>query len=53
MVPANVVQVTGAGLIFDAAARGAASWPLLAAAAACALALLALGVRGRRTLART
>ena len=53
MVPANVVQVAGAGLIFDAAARGAASWPLLAAAAACALALLALGVRGRRTLART
>ena len=50
-MPANVVQVIGAGVIYDAAARStAASWPLLVVAAAAAIALAALVVRGRRAV---
>ena len=52
MVPMNAVLVLGAGLLFDATARGTASWPLLGAAAAAALVLIGLAALGRKTLAR-
>jgi uncharacterized membrane protein YdjX (TVP38/TMEM64 family) len=53
MVPMNAVLVLGAGLLFDATARGGtASWPVLGAAAAAALVLIGLAVLGRRALAR-
>ena len=52
MVPMNAVLVLGAGLLFDATARGAASWPLLGAAAAAALVLIGLAALGRKTLTR-
>lgn len=53
MVPMNAVLVAGAGLFYDVATRGTASWPLLAAAAAAALVLVALAALGRKVLART
>jgi uncharacterized membrane protein YdjX (TVP38/TMEM64 family) len=52
MVPMNAVLVLGAGLLFDATARGTASWPLLGAAAAAALVLIGLAALGRKALAR-
>lgn len=52
MIPMNAVLVVGAGLLVDASARGAASWLLLGAAAAAALALIGLAALGRRALAR-
>ena len=52
MVPMNGVLVLGAGLLFDALTRGSASWPLLGAVAAAALALIGLAALGRKALAR-
>jgi uncharacterized membrane protein YdjX (TVP38/TMEM64 family) len=52
MVPMNAVLVVGAGLFADAAARGAAAWPLLVLAAAAALTLVGLAALGRKALAR-
>ncbi len=52
MVPMNAVLVVGAGLFVDAAARGAAAWPLLGLAAAAALTLVGLAALGRKALAR-
>jgi uncharacterized membrane protein YdjX (TVP38/TMEM64 family) len=53
MVPMNAVLVAGAGLFYDVATRGTASWPLLAAAAGAALVLVALAALGHKVLART
>jgi len=53
MIPMNAVLVLGAGFFYDAATRGAASWPLLAAAGTAALVLVALAALGRRAFART
>jgi hypothetical protein len=47
------VLVAGAGLFYDVATRGTASWPLLAAAAGAALVLVALAALGHKVLART
>jgi uncharacterized membrane protein YdjX (TVP38/TMEM64 family) len=52
MIPMNGVLVVGAGLLVDASTRGTASWPLLGAAAAAALALVGLAALGRKALAR-
>ena len=53
MIPMNAVLVLGAGLFYDAATRGTASWPLLALAGAAALVLVGLAALGRKALART
>jgi uncharacterized membrane protein YdjX (TVP38/TMEM64 family) len=52
MIPMNAVLVLGAGLFYDAATRGTASWPLLGLAGAAALALVALAALGRKAFAR-
>ena len=44
MVPSNIVLVLGARLVFDAAARGVVSWPVVAAAIAAGLVSLGLVV---------
>ncbi|HSE03919.1 MAG TPA: VTT domain-containing protein [Methylomirabilota bacterium] len=52
MIPMNALLVLGAGLFYDAATRGTASWPLLALAGAAALVLVALAALGRKAFAR-
>jgi uncharacterized membrane protein YdjX (TVP38/TMEM64 family) len=50
MAPMNVLLVAGAGVLVDAATRGGAAWPWLAAAGVAAAAVLVLVWRGRRAL---
>jgi uncharacterized membrane protein YdjX (TVP38/TMEM64 family) len=52
MIPMNALLVLGSGLFFDAATRGAATWPPLAAAVAAALAVIGLVVLGRKARGR-
>ena len=52
MVPSNIVLVLGARVIFDAAARGVVSWPVLAGAIVAALVSVGLVVLVKRARGR-